>query len=59
MDLGNILIEEEGSPANEQDGAGDEYTSYDKGNCDGDWTIKRPSLKERLDVEKEIDPFWS
>ena len=57
MDISDILLEDGPSM-----GMMSEDMAEDDENEDEDWsssTTKKPTLKERLDVEKEIDPFWS
>ena len=70
MDLSDILIEENRPLASSfsrssslNDNVNDDVDEYDNGyGRDGDdlsVSGDRLSMKERMDVEKEIDPFWS
>jgi len=69
MDLSGVLIDESGGvgPLSSSSTMDDVDIDDDDNDFDDDdeeaenktSNIRKPTMKELLDVEKEIDPFWS
>lgn len=71
MDLSDVLIDESGSvgslspsstinDTNIDDDDDDDFDDDDEEDTEKKTlNIRKPTTKELLDVEKEIDPFWS